>query len=168
MGTRRTHRHRLHVSRLPQLSSQHPRPRLHRHQNQHRLQNHQPQQPTKRPLATCHGVGYGPMTRAVRSTTHQTALDYLPRCQQQSEHPSCAVNNPPNDPNHLPRCQQRSEDPGQQPTKRPPTTCRGADNGAMPRVVQSTTHQTTLDYLPRCQQRSEHPSCAVNNPPNGP
>ena len=32
------------------LPPQHPRPRLHRHQNQHRLQNHQPQQPTKRPL----------------------------------------------------------------------------------------------------------------------
>ena len=50
LGTRRTNRHRLHVPRLPTLPPQHPRPRLHRHQNQHRLQNHQPQQPAKRPL----------------------------------------------------------------------------------------------------------------------
>ena len=34
----------------PHVPSQHPRPRLHRHQNQDRLQNHQPQQPTQRPL----------------------------------------------------------------------------------------------------------------------
>ena len=53
-------RHRLHVSRLPQLSPQHPRPRLHRHQNQHRLQNHQPQQPTQRPLTTRRGADSGP------------------------------------------------------------------------------------------------------------
>ena len=50
MGTRRTNRHRQNVSRLPPLPSQHPRPRLGCYQNQHRLQNHQPQQPTKRPL----------------------------------------------------------------------------------------------------------------------
>ena len=47
------------VSRLPAVSPQHPRPRLHRHQNQNRLPNHQPQQPTQRPLTTGRPTAHG-------------------------------------------------------------------------------------------------------------